>query len=193
MIWWQEHCVAQLLLANQQVLIGNFTLSNLMQVSPMSGLKERPAVTFATDGKDTTLSARQNPLRKVAEDKRWDSGAKLTLTEPTPFNNGRHLFLQVLDSHFWMHEFVSLLFWLRCLRHPFLAFRRLLKSITHCAMWKEHCVGQRLGTAVQNLPQHFFERKFDAVAHDLGELSQLADQAQMEELAESRTTALEVG
>ena len=56
-----------------------------------------------------------------------------------------------------------------------------------------HCLAQRLTTAVQALPPHFFENKFDAVRHDLCELAQLADQVQMEALAESRTAALEVG
>ncbi len=46
---------------------------------------------------------------------------------------------------------------------------------------------------MQALPPQFFEDKFDAVRHDLCELAQLADQAQLEALAESRTAALEVG
>lgn len=45
---------------------------------------------------------------------------------------------------------------------------------------------------VQALPQHFFDKNFDAVRHDLSELAQLADQAQMEALADTRTAALEV-
>jgi hypothetical protein len=45
---------------------------------------------------------------------------------------------------------------------------------------------------VQALPQHFFDKNFDAVRHDLSELAQLADQAQMEALADMRTAALEV-
>jgi hypothetical protein len=44
----------------------------------------------------------------------------------------------------------------------------------------------------QALSPQFFERNFDAVRHDLGELAELANQEAMDVLTESRIMALDV-
>lgn len=83
-----------------------------------------------------------------------------------------------------------------CQFHSVDAHEGALRWPSHRNVYREVGIlacSTRWSAGVQALPARFFEQKFNAVQHDLCELSQLADQAHMEALAESRIAALEVG
>ena len=152
----------------------------------MQPVKEQTIIIAATDKYNARTPHNRAGSQRVNERELLPNGS-LTATSNT-LDGGRQSVLQVFDD-----PLTSSIFLFEVLKT---SFEKVMACTNHCFLHLVMPCGvnSRLSFSppVQALPKEFFEKGFDAVRHDLSELAQLADQAQMEALAETRTAALEV-